>query len=212
MLVYKRIRMRRVTNRLMARQNYFAATTFFQDYQSFWVLMAVLFPLSLLLLLLEYLNRKRSFRNHPRNCKSCGKPLQKLDEKADDDFLKKSQVFEEQLHSVDYDVWHCRECNNIEPLNYINRFSKYEPCPSCGTRAFYTESRRTLSSPTYTSTGTGQQTDRCKFCHHVLLTSYSVARLTPPSESRSSSSSSEGSSGGSWGGGHSGGGGASSSW
>ncbi len=135
--------------------------------------------------------------------------MKKLTEAEDDEFLNEHQVFEEKLGSVDYDVWRCTSCKNNERLNYVNKFSKYRKCPHCGTAAMFTASRRTITSPTYTSTGTGEQTDRCKFCNKTVTTSYTIAKQTPPS---SSGGGSGGGGGSSWGGGSSGGGGVSSKW
>lgn len=210
-LLYKRLRVKSVTDKLASEKKYFAAAAFLNDYQISAFVMAILFPLPGLFFYLQYNATKRYFRNHPRNCKSCGQPAEKLGEAADDQYLEKSQVFEENLKSVDYDVWLCKSCHSKEVLNFTNRFSKYEPCPYCKTKAFHTESRRTVVEPTYESSGTGEQTDRCKFCHKKKVTTYSIAKLTR-SDSSSGGSSDGGGGGGSWGGGSSGGGGASSSW
>jgi uncharacterized protein len=209
-LFFKRIRMKKVVDQLMAKKDYYGVVEFFREYQGFWIFAAIVFPLPMLFILFHYLSRKKFFRNHSRDCKSCGKPLNKIEEESDDQYLQKGQVMEEQLKSVDYDVWLCSGCQSTEVWNYINRFSKYSACSKCKTRALFKESDRTISSPTYTSTGTGQITKRCKFCNHVDISTYTISKLTPPSSSSSSGSGS--SSGGSWGGGSSGGGGASSSW
>lgn len=210
-LLYKRIRMTQVANTFLQEKNYFGAATFFNDYQVYWLWMAILFPLPFLLLYFQYNARKKYFRSHPRNCKSCGTLIQnRLDEKADDTYLQKNQVFEEGLESVDYDVWLCPSCKSIEVFNFVNRFSKYDRCSSCGTKAYFLESDRTIEAPTYTSTGTGQKTYLCKFCKKSTSTTYTIAKLVEKNDSSSGSSS--GSGGGSWGGGSSGGGGASSSW
>lgn len=206
-LFYKYTRLSRVTDRLQKEKNYYEAVNFYQDRQVFWLVMGILIPLPFLFVFFNVLSRKRFFRNHPRDCKSCGNKLTKLSEKDDDQHLQKAQVFEEELGSVDYDVWLCGLCQSKETLNYVNRFSKYSSCPKCGTKALFKESRRTITEPTYTSTGTGEQRDRCKFCNHVKISTYTIAMKV-----ESSSSSDSGSSGGSWGGGSSGGGGASSSW
>jgi uncharacterized protein len=213
-LFLKQYRMSKVVSRFLDKSDYYGAYTFFSDYQNYWLAMAILFPLPFLLIYFLYISRKKFFRNHPRNCASCGAALQKLDEVSDNRYLKESQIFEENLKSVDYDVWLCKSCGGKQILNYMSRFSKYDSCPSCKTRAFYKESDVTLSPATYTSTGTGQITRLCKFCKHRDVETYAIAKLTPPSNSSSSSSGggSSGSSGGSWGGGSSGGGGASSSW
>lgn len=211
-LLHKIVRMRKVVNRFLAEKNYYGAAQFYQEYQGFWLFMGILFAVPMLLFFFVYLGRKRFFRNHPRDCQNCGKPMHKLDERADDQYLKKAQIFEEQLGSVDYDVWLCDACKSTETWNYVSRSSKYDACPSCRTRAFFKESDRTIVSPTYESTGTGQITKKCKYCNHIDVSTYTISKLTPPSSSSDSSGGGSGSSGGSWGGGSSGGGGASSSW
>jgi uncharacterized protein len=154
-----------------------------------------------------YLRRMTYYRNHPRDCEKCGKPVHKLDERADDAYLSKEKVFEEGLKSVDYDVWLCDHCGTYFELMYPNRSSKYSHCPKCKTKAWYLKSNRTIESPTTSSSGTGEKVHECKFCSHQVVSTYTIAQL-----SDSSSSDSGGSSGGSFGGGSSGGGGASSSW
>jgi uncharacterized protein len=154
--------------------------------------------------------RKLQFvRNHPRDCKQCGKPLTKLDEQADDQFLSKGQLLEEALKSVDYDVWKCSSCNAAERLSYISENSKYKSCPKCDTHAFYQVHDRVIHAATTSSSGEGERKHSCKFCGHHEIQRYTIARIETSSSSTSGGSSS---SGGSWGGGSSGGGGASSSW
>jgi uncharacterized protein len=207
-LVHKRIRM----NSLVSTydKKYFKITELFSHYQTFWLVMGILFPVPMLLHYFIYVARKNFYRNHPRNCPQCDSPMQKLDEQADDEYLKKNQVFEEQLKSVDYDVWLCSNCQHTSTYNFVSRSTKYSACPKCKTMALYTKSTRTVVSATYESTGTGEKVEECKFCKKQVVSSYSIPMLTRSSNSDGSSGGS--SSGGSWGGGSSGGGGASSSW
>lgn len=218
-LFHKRLRMKPVIDDLFASGDYYRVVEFLQEYQTFWLVMGILFPFPMLIHYSLYLRRIRHFRSYPRTCRGCGKELHKLNEKADDEYLQKGQVFEEKLGSVDYDVWKCSSCGNTQIFNYIKRNSRYDPCPACGTRAFYLASTRTIDAPSYSHTGTGERVSRCKFCKHTKVEKYTIAKLTASSSSSSSTSSSSSSggsssesSGGSWGGGSSGGGGASSSW
>lgn len=206
-LIYKRMKLKGVSDRLLNEKQYYEAVELYQDRQVYWLVMGILFPLPFLFLFFQFLSRKKFFRNHPRDCKNCNNPLVKLGEKDDDLHLEKKQIFEEELGSVDYDVWLCNNCQSNEVLRYVNRFSKYKACPSCKTQALYTASRRTIESATYESSGKGEQTDKCKFCNHVKISYYTI-----PKKTRSSSGSGGGGGGGSWGGGSSGGGGSSSSW
>jgi uncharacterized protein len=198
-----------VVRRLLEAKRYKHIVDFFEEYRVGWIVWAVFFPIPFLPLYFQYKGRIRYFRDHPRDCKNCGKPVHKLDEQSDDAHLSKEKVFEEGLKSVDYDVWMCDGCGTYFELMYVNRFSKYKHCPKCKTKAQYLKSNRTIKSPTTSSTGKGEKTHECKFCNHQVVTTYTIAKL---SSSSSSSGGSSGSSGGSFGGGSSGGGGASSSW
>lgn len=206
-LLHKRVRMRVVVARLLKQKKYKRIVEFFEEYRTGWLVSAIFFPLPFLIHYPLYLRRMTYYRNHPRDCEKCGKPVHKLDERADDAYLSKEKAFEEGLKSVDYDVWLCDHCGTYFELMYPNRSSKYSHCPKCKTKAWYLKSNRTIESPTTSRSGKGEKVHECKFCGHQVVSTYTIARL-----SESSSSSSGGSSGGSFGGGSSGGGGASSSW
>ncbi|MDZ4715606.1 MAG: TPM domain-containing protein [Cytophagales bacterium] len=209
-LVHKRFRMTKTVNRFLKDGKYKKVVDFFDTYSRTWLVWGILFPIPFLPHYFWYKRRIGYYRNHPRNCESCRKPVRKLDEAADDAYLSKAQVFEEGLHSVDYDVWLCESCGAYSPLVYQNKRSKYASCPTCKTKAYYKTGEKTIREPTESSSGKGERYRACKFCGHTATESYSIPRLT--SSSDSSSSGGGGSSGGSFGGGSSGGGGASSSW
>lgn len=176
--------------------------------------MAVIFPLPFAFYFFYHLARKRIYRNHPRKCKQCQCAMHKLNDKKEDEYLSDGQKVEESLRAVDYDVWKCEACQAIEMWFYLNRHSKYEPCPKCNTIAYHSTNKRTVVSATYSSSGSGEESHACKFCKHQAKSSYTIAQLTRSVSTSGSSSSggSSSSSGGSWGGGRSSGGGASSSW
>ena len=207
-LVHRRLRMRNVVDRFLQQKRYKHIVDFFENYRVGWLVWSIFFPVPFLFHYFFYKSRIKYFRNHPRDCKKCGKPVRKLDEVADDLYLSKEKVFEEGLKSVDYDVWLCDSCGTYFELMYPNKFSKYSHCPKCKTKAYYLKSNQTLVSPTTSSTGTGEKTYECKFCNHVTVSTYTIARISESSSSSGGSSDS----GGSFGGGSSGGGGASSSW
>jgi uncharacterized protein len=139
--------------------------------------------------------------------------LEKLTERTEDEFLSKEMQMEETLRSVDYDVWKCQSCESVEVSFYLNKHSKYKPCPKCKTIAYYSAGTRTVSAATYSSSGKGEETHNCKYCGYSATSTYTIAQLTRSSSSSGSSFGGGSSSrGGSWGGGRSGGGGSSSSW
>jgi uncharacterized protein len=212
-LVYRLYRERLVLNRFVAEEKYFEATEFVRSTQWFWFFMALLFPIPFLVYFFVHLTRKSHYRNHSRQCKVCNAAMKKLNEKEDDQYLGEKERFEEQLNSVDYDVWLCTSCQATREWAYLSRRRKYEPCPSCKTIAKYRKSRRTVKSATYSSSGKGEEIHECKFCKQTFVTAFTIPKLVMSTSSGSSSSSSgSSSSGSSWGGGSSSGGGASSSW
>jgi uncharacterized protein len=213
-LFHRLWRTKKVINRFLKSNEYAHIVEFLRKQQWYWLLMGFIFPLPFFFYFFYHLARKKIYRNHPRNCQQCQHKMIKLNDLAEDEFLTKNMLLEEQIRSVDYDVWKCENCASIEISHYLNRFSKYEPCPKCKTIAYYVSGDRTLQSPSYSSSGKGERTHECKFCGHTKKSTYTIAKLVRSTSGSGSSfgSSSGSSSGGSWGGGSSGGGGASSRW
>jgi len=213
-LFHRLWRMKKVINQFLKTEDYYEVVEFIRKQQWYWFWMAVAFPFPFVFYFFYHLARKRLYRNRRRSCKKCSGAMYKLNEKSEDEFLSEGMQKEEELRSVDYDVWKCKDCQSVESWFYLNRHSKYEPCPKCKTIAYHSVSKRTTENATYSSSGSGEEVHNCKFCGHNKKTKYTIAKLVASSSSSSSSSFSSGSSssGGSWGGGSSGGGGASSSW
>lgn len=176
-----------------------------------------IFPAPFLWLYLALLKKRLNhLRNDPYDCHHCLKPMHKLDEAADNKFLDKKQVIEEELQSVDYDVWGCDTCDNKIILNYTNVRTAMAQCPSCAHMAYKNNGMVTQQAATYSSEGWGITKYACVACGFKHDYKYIIAKLVESSSSSSSSSSSgfssSSSSSSDWGGGSSGGGGASSSW
>ena len=208
----KRIRMAKETSVWMAKEDYHALHNFYQQEQGYWKWICVLFPLPFVFFVKPYGVRMASFRTHPRACKSCGKPTVLLGEDTEDPYLNKSQVFEEKLKSVDYDVWKCESCKATQVYQYLNSATEFELCHACSTIALTILSTHTVSSASTTSQGLREIKKGCKFCGHQEVERVIIPVISSSSSSDSSGSSSSSSSGGSFGGGDSGGGGSSSSW
>jgi uncharacterized protein len=211
-LFYRLWRMKKVINRFAEVQQYHEIVEFIRKQQLFWFFMALAFPLPFIFYFPYHLVRKRIYRDHSRNCKQCQGALRKLRGKEEYIYLSEGMQMEEQLRSVDYDVWHCSNCQSTEMWHYLNHRTKYQPCPKCKTIAYCLVSKQTIEQATYSSSGFGESIHACKFCGKSKKARYTIAQLVESSSSGSSGSSSGGSSGGSWGGGSSGGGGSSSSW
>lgn len=163
------------------------------------------------------------WRNAPRISAKTGKVMYKLSEEDDNEYLKKGQIAEEKVKSVDYDVWVSGEEGDVLIQAYKRWFSKYNSCPKCKFKTYYKVYDKVITAATYTSSGKGERFYKCTNCGHSKRVTYTIPKKTKTSSTSSRSSSwgssssswssgSSYSSGSSWGGGSSGGGGATSSW
>ncbi len=166
-------------------------------------------------------------RRRRRTCPDCGVPMTMLDEQADDAHLDPGQLSEERVKSVDWQVFACPTCDHTRTFRKTKLLSGYSRCPECKNRTRKT-TRRTISAPSYTSSGQALVTEDCAHCSYHTSRTVTLPKKQRPSSSSSSrsssssssyssssssrSSSSSSSSRSSFGGGRSGGGGAGSSW
>lgn len=157
----------------------------------------------------------KHYRNRPKKCDVCGTMMHKLPEDEDNKYLTPAQDLEENLNSVDYDVWLCPKCGTTDIFPFEQQ-SPYQPCPHCGARAYSELYNRVERQPTTMREGHGVKVYGCKNCNYRRDVPYRIARLTPPiiiaGSGRGPGGGGGGMSGGSWGGGSFGGGGASGSW
>jgi uncharacterized protein len=167
-----------------------------------------IFPLPFMLIY-RFINqaKMKKLRDEPYICE-CGNAMVKLDETMDDEHLDKGQITEEQINSVDYDVWVCNSCQKQLIFKYENFSSGAEECKSCHAKTLQQTTKEVVELATYSSSGYGYNHFACKNCGHTDKERYTI----PMKEHSSSSSSGSSSSSSSWGGGSSGGGGSGSSW
>lgn len=118
----------------------------------------------------------RRARNKPMECPACKGKMKKLNEEEDNNLLSPSQDFEEKINSVDYDVWVCDDCGTVERFAFPNKFSKYEVCPNCHTKAMYLAKDHTLVAPTTRSSGTGERVYECTYCHNHTKRRYTIPK------------------------------------
>ncbi len=180
-----------------------------------------------LLALVRLHNLMRRLRNTTRKCPRCGTPMQKLDEEHDNYYLNTGQDMEEQLDSVDYDVWLCPKCGEKDIIPFDNPNSQYVKCPNCGAKTAHLISNRILRDSTPTSEGVGVRTYYCEHCRSHHDDTYKIEKKADPAAAaaagaiigtmlgaggRGGGFGGGGFGGGSFGGGRTGGGGASGGW
>lgn len=118
----------------------------------------------------------RLARVMPRKCDTCGAKMHRLPEDKDNEYLTDSQDFEENLNTVDYDVWECPKCGTVERFPFKVKQTKYTECPQCHTIAM-TEIRDNVIVPATTRhAGEGEKVYECKYCHHQHRKRYTIPR------------------------------------
>lgn len=146
-------------------------------------------------------------RRRPRKCAGCRSTMVRLGEVEDNAHLLPAERVEEQVRSVDYDVWLCR-CGAVQRLRYGAIFTRYAKCLRCQARTKL-KTTTTLQAATEYSEGVTQVEERCVHCSYGHVFTRSIPRVSHSDTSSSSSSSFGGSSDS---GGSSSGDGASGSW
>ena len=152
---------------------------------------------------------RRWRRNRRRRCPECRSWMVRLSETDDDALLDKGQMSEEQVGSVDYDVWKCPSCAHHFTIRYPKWATKYDTCPQCSNRTKWT-TETVVERATTHGAGLAKVAVQCAFCNFKSEYEKVLPQIQSTSSGSSGSSWSSGSSGGSsFGGGRSGGGGAS---
>jgi uncharacterized protein len=154
-------------------------------------------------------------RHRPPACPRGHGAMTRLDEQHEDARLSPEERVEEQLGSIDYDVWTCARCDAVVVKPWTKWFSGYTRCDRCR-RLTVRTTERTLRSATTMSEGLVEVTKRCGNCGAYDVRTHTTPRIVPSSSSSSSGSSFGGGGGGgggsSFGGGSAGGGGAGRSY
>jgi uncharacterized protein len=159
--------------------------------------------------LLAFVGARRYLRYRPKKCGNCQQKMVLLGETEDDEHLTSGERKEEELGSVDYDVWMCPDCESTLTLRYGALFTSYSKCPQCRAKTLHTRTT-TITAATQYSTGVARVEEDCRHCSH--RNSYTRTIPRKPRSTSSSSSSSRSSSSSSRGGGSSSGRGSSGSW
>ena len=148
-------------------------------------------------------------RYRPRYCRDCSEEMIRLEEDQDDQFLNDAEQTEEYLGSVDYDIWACLKCEEVQKLRYGKLLTRYSKCPKCWYITVL-KIKQVLVRANYRHGGKVMVVEDCKSCNYHRTYTY----RTPKRVKSSSSGSSFGGGGGSSGfsGGRSSGGGAGGGW
>ncbi len=138
--------------------------------------------LSYLLLKFAYptqLARKlRKWRYHPRTNPSTGNKMKLLSEDEEDVHLDEGMQAEENVFSVDYDVWVDPETNEVHIEKYAGHLEA-EQCNSCGFMTMKQIKEEIHLAPTENSEGETEKFYQCSYCKAKRSKVLKIAKLEP---------------------------------
>ncbi len=124
-----------------------------------------------------FLNRQlKRLRYMPRKSPKTGKPMKLLTEEEEDVFLDEGMQAEEEVFSVDYDVWVDEETGYTEIEKYSGKYTAKE-CPNCGYQTLKVEKEELLIAPTQYANGELLKRYKCSYCSHKEKEIFTVAKL-----------------------------------
>lgn len=172
------------------------------------IITAIFFPLWCAFVLVRCRRAMKKMREMPRQCTECNATMRRLSEEEDNHYLTPQEDAEERVGSVDYDVWLCDKCDNIEVYPFDQNNTQYKECPRCHAKTYSLAHDHIITQATTLSAGRGEKVYKCYCCNEVKVIPYIIPMIIVPK----SSGGSGGGFGGGFGGGMTGGGGARGGW
>lgn len=173
------------------------------------IITAIFFPIWCAFVLARCKRTMKQMREMPRQCPQCNAAMQRLSEEEDNYYLTPQEDAEERIGSVDYDVWLCKQCNDIEVFRFDQNNTKYQECPYCHAKTYSLTHDHIVTPATTLSAGKGEKVYNCYYCKARKVVPYIIPMIVVP---KSGSGGGGSSFGGGFGGGMTGGGGARGGW
>lgn len=107
--------------------------------------------------------RLKVLRYKPRISPKTGKPMKLLSEEEEDAYLDEGMQAEENLFSMDYDVWKDDETGYIKIEKYAGHLHAIQ-CPECNYQTFKVVREEILKEPTATEEGELVKHYQCGYC------------------------------------------------
>lgn len=109
--------------------------------------------------------RLKVLRYKPRISPKTGKPMKLLSEEEEDAYLDEGMQAEENLFSMDYDVWKDEETGYIKIEKYAGHLHAIQ-CPECNYQTFKVVREEIIKQPTATEEGELMKHYQCGYCGH----------------------------------------------
>jgi hypothetical protein len=109
--------------------------------------------------------RLKKLRFKPRISQKSGKEMILLSEEEEDAYLDEGMQMEENLYSIDYDVWYCKESGDVFIEKYIGHLHA-EKCPSCDYQTYRIVKEEIVEKPSADRDGVIAKHFKCSYCNH----------------------------------------------
>jgi hypothetical protein len=130
-----------------------------------------------------FLEKKlQQLRYKPRISPKSGKPMKLLSEEEEDVHLDEGMQAEENIFSIDYDVWVDEETGYTKIEKYAGHLHAIE-CSECSYQTLKVVKEELLESPTETEPGQLLKYQNCTYCGHKVKKAFKVAPLSKISDS-----------------------------
>ena len=120
--------------------------------------------------------RLKKLRYTPRVSPKTGKPMKLLSEDEEDVYLDEGMQAEENVFSVDYDVWIDEESGYTKIEKYAGHLIALQ-CPECNYQTLKVVKEEILESPTEVEEGELMKFYKCEYCGYKERKAFRVAKL-----------------------------------
>ena len=120
--------------------------------------------------------RLRKLRYTPRKSPKTGKPMKLLSEEEEDVYLDEGMQAEENVFSVDYDVWIDEETGYTKIEKYSGHLVALQ-CPECSYQTLKVVKEEIIESPTEDEEGELMKFFKCDYCGYKERRAFRVAKL-----------------------------------
>jgi len=126
--------------------------------------------------------RLKVLRYQPRISPKSGKPMKLLSEEEEDAHLDEGMIAEENVYSVDYDVWLDEETGYKQIEKYAGHLHAIQ-CPECNYQTFKVTREEIIRQPTNTEEGELMKHYLCGYCGYKARKTVSLKQSVKVEES-----------------------------
>lgn len=130
--------------------------------------------------------RLKKLRYQPRVSPINGKPMKLLSEEEEDVYLDEGMQAEENIFSVDYDVWIDEENGHTQIEKYAGHLHALK-CPECNYQTLKVTREEIIEAPSVQAEGQLLKHYKCGYCSHKVKRTFRVAPMSPTDSLASSS-------------------------